>query len=315
MTQTPSYERINYSLRPAKTIERKMIVEACSRLRTFYSLQGYRYIGFGSPYFPDFSLIHRNLGITDMICIEKESDDAPRFEFNRPFACISLRFGMSTEVLPELEWQDRPTILWLDYDGKLDEDVLSDIDHVASNLASRSFFIVTLRASAGDFGDTPEGRRESLQSAIGDKLPTDIELAEFTGERFPQLLWRIIGAEIQRFITERSAALTPPTKYRYSQTLHFTYSDGARMLTTGGMIFQEGERVTLNQMDFNSLPFYRPGYEAFNIVVPKLTMKELRALDEQLPSANPTLPGVPRRDINAYASNYRYFPTFAEIEL
>ena len=142
MTRMPSYERINYSLRPAKTIERKMIVEACSRLRSFYSLQGYRYVGFGSPYFQDFSLLHRSLGITDMVCIEQETDDAPRFEFNRPFSCISLKFGISTDVLPELDWKDRPTILWLDYDGTLDEDVLSDIALVATNLASRSFLVV-----------------------------------------------------------------------------------------------------------------------------------------------------------------------------
>ena len=173
-----------------------------------------------------------------------------------------------------------------------------------------------MRASAGDFGASPEVRRATLSDAIGDKLPTDIELAEFSDVRFPQLLWRIVNSEIQRFITERSAALNAPTKFRYSQTLHFTYRDGTRMLTTGGVIFQEGERVVaLSQMDFNSMPFYRDGKEAYNITVPKLTMKELRALDEQLPSANPKLPGVPGRDIKAYVSNYRYFPTFAEIEL
>lgn len=315
MTKKPSYEQINYSLRPAKGIERKMIVEACSRLRSFYSLQGYRYIGFGSPYFRDFSLLHRSLGITDMVCIEQETDDARRFEFNRPFSCISLKFGISTEVLPELEWQERPTILWLDYDGKLDEDVLSDIAFVASNLASRSFLIVSIRASAGDFGNSPEERRDSLNGVIGDKLPTDVELTEFSDQWFPRLLWRIINAEIQRFISDRSAALTGSTKFRYSQALHFTYRDGARMLTTGGVIFQEGERVSLNQMDFNSLPFYRSGREAYNLRVPKLTLKELRALDEQLPSVDPTLPGVPMRDIDAYVSTYRYFPAFAEIEL
>ena len=315
MTRTPSYERINYSLRPAKTIERKMIVEACSRLRSFYSLQGYRYIGFGSPYFQDFSLVHKSLGIIDMVCIEQEGDDVPRFEFNRPFSCISLRFGMSTEVLPELEWKERPTILWLDYDGELDEDVLSDIALVATNLASRSFLIITMRAAAGDFGDSPEKRRESLNNVIGDKLPTDVELIEFSDEWFPRLLWRIINAEIQKVITERSAAFTASTKFRYSQTLHFTYRDGARMLTTGGVIFQEGERAIVSQMDLSSLGFYRAGQEAYNIVIPKLTVKELRALDEQLPSTNPTLPGVPSRDITAYVSNYRYFPTFAEIEL
>ncbi len=67
-----SYMQINYSLRPAKSVERKMLCEAIKRLAVFDKIESYKYVGFGSAYFSDFSLIHRSLGIEDMLSIEKD---------------------------------------------------------------------------------------------------------------------------------------------------------------------------------------------------------------------------------------------------
>ena len=315
MSSSPSYEIINYSLRPAKSVERRMIVEVCSRLRSFYNLESYRYVGFGSPYFSDFSLIHRALDISEMICIEKEKADAPRFEFNKPFHCITLKFGTSSEILPMLEWRDRPTIIWLDYDSSLDESILSDIDVAASNLVSGSLLILSMRASANDFGDEPDERKYKLQETIGNKIPLDIPLNTFSNTNFSYLLWKIINAEIDHVVLERSAGLRSSTKFEYSQLLHFNYRDGVKMITIGGLIFQSGQRSTQVHCDFGALPFMKNGEEAYKIEVPKLTLKELRALNEQLPSSEVALPCVPSRDIRAYVSNYRYFPTFVEAEL
>jgi hypothetical protein len=60
-----SYEKINYSLRPAKSIERKMLCDAFRRLSAFGKVENYQYIGFGSTYFSDFSLFHKALGISN----------------------------------------------------------------------------------------------------------------------------------------------------------------------------------------------------------------------------------------------------------
>ena len=109
------YERIDYNLRPAKSIERKMLCEAFRRLLSFSDLTEYRYVGFGSTFFSDFSLIHKSLGLTDLISIEKEEKDKRRFRFNRPYKCIKLCFGNANDVLPNLSWAKK-IILWLDYD-------------------------------------------------------------------------------------------------------------------------------------------------------------------------------------------------------
>ena len=52
-----SYESVNYVLRPAKNIERKMFCEAFRRLAEFGRVDSYRYVGFGSTFFSDFSLV------------------------------------------------------------------------------------------------------------------------------------------------------------------------------------------------------------------------------------------------------------------
>ena len=65
----PSFEKFNYSLRPAKNIERKMFCEVFARLSRISPLRSYRYIGFGANTFVDFTLFHQRLGITDMVTL------------------------------------------------------------------------------------------------------------------------------------------------------------------------------------------------------------------------------------------------------
>jgi len=66
---TASYQLIDYSVRPAKFAERKMLSEMLGRLKVFGSLETYRYIGFGSIWFSDCVLFHRALGIEHMVSI------------------------------------------------------------------------------------------------------------------------------------------------------------------------------------------------------------------------------------------------------
>ena len=315
MSRTPSYEKINYTLRPAKSIERRMIVEASGRLKGFRKVESYRYIGFGSPYFSDFSLIHRSLGITDMLCIEKEEGDKERFEFNIPFGCVKLKFGRSAEILPELEWQDRPTIIWLDYDGGLDEGILSDIATVCSCVSPGSLLLISIRANATDFGEDEESRLQGLKGVVGDRLPLGTELKDFSRKNFPNLLWKILDAEIRYQISERSSAMSPETKFAYEQLLHFNYQDGTKMLTVGGLVYQVGQEHIRAQCDFGSLSFVKSGKDPYSIEVPKLTLKEMQKLNESLPGTVIEMSGVPKKDVEAYSALYRYFPTFVEADL
>ena len=311
----PSYEKFNYALRPAKGIERKMIVETFSRLSNFYIMDAYRYIGMGSPYFSDFSLVHRSLGIKDMICMEREEHHAERFIFNKPFKCIELRFGESSDILPELEWEEKPTMIWLDYDGSMSSSVLSDISVVCTSVASGSILLVTVPNFVDDFGAEPKLRLDKLSKVLGTRFPEDARPADMVRENFGRLLWRIIDSEIRYTVNERSSGLRESLQFNYEQILHFDYRDGTRMLTVGGIIYQNSQRNQFTGCDFESLPFFRSDCTPHRIYPPPLTSKELRHLNSQLPGAQvPSLPGVKRAQIRAYAEHYRYFPNYVEAE-
>ena len=96
-----------------------MLCEALRRLIIFSDLTEYRYIGFGSTFFTDFLLIHKSLGLKDLVSIEERKQDEKRFRFNCPYGCVDLKFGKSNNVLPGLKW-DKKTILWLDYEDPLE---------------------------------------------------------------------------------------------------------------------------------------------------------------------------------------------------
>src|SRR5580658_3613252 len=115
-----SFRKIDYRLRPAKAVERRMMAETFMRLRSFASLESYRYVGMGSVYFSDFSLFHTMCGFDPMVSLE-ETDDATeqnRFKMNVPLGNINVAFGHSNTTLPSLQW-DLRSVVWLDYDGVL----------------------------------------------------------------------------------------------------------------------------------------------------------------------------------------------------
>ena len=132
-----SYRQVNYALRPAKSVERKMLNETFRCLTPFSRVGTYRYIGFGSNFFSDFILFHRSLGISNMTSIEHDKPARERFRFNLPFHCVELKFGESGEILPRLDWNIR-TLLWLDYDRPLDLEVLADVELFCASAISGS---------------------------------------------------------------------------------------------------------------------------------------------------------------------------------
>ncbi|TYQ28169.1 O-methyltransferase [Pseudanabaena sp. UWO310] len=317
---TRSYQKINYSIRPAKNIERKMICDALRKLTEFRLLETYRYIGFGSLYFSDFMLFHKALNIKVMVSIENEEnpDRKKRFLLNRPFGCIDMQFGHSNEILPRLDWNDN-TITWLDYDGSLNESVLEDIKTICKKVTSGSILLISVNAHPGvEKEENGEDRLDRLKKAVGEeKVPIDVFNNHLPGWGTAAVLRRIIDNEIKEALANRNGVLREGSKIQYKQLFNFHYKDGANMLTVGGIFFDQGTQHKVSGCGFDSLPFVKIGDQPFKIEVPSLTYRELRMLDNHLPLENelPKLDGIPESDIKTYSEVYRYFPNFAEAEL
>ncbi len=311
-----SYERINYSIRPGKSIERKMLCDTFRKLSEFGRVESYRYIGFGSPYFTDFSLFHKSLGITNMISIEKDEENKDRFEFNRPFQCIQTEFGHSSDILPTLTW-DMRTIVWLDYDGTLEPSVLTDVSFVCQKCLSGSLIIISINAQPDK--PTDEDRVECLKSRVGkENVPIDIKDEDLAGWGTARVYRKIINNTISQILNDKNGGRPKESKIKYKQLFNFQYADGAKMLTVGGLLYDEGQDPMVAKCAFPDLNFVRIDEDPYRIVIPSLTYKEIRHLDMQLPGNESTelnSPGVPIRDVNKYKKLYRYFPTFVETEI
>ena len=112
MNDKASFDVINYSLRPNKNIERKLIFESLRLMDNLFEFSSYRYVGMGSLWFVDFILAHKMLHINNMVSIERP-EYAKRVEFNKPYNCISIEAGDTTHVLPTIDLQKQLDLVWL----------------------------------------------------------------------------------------------------------------------------------------------------------------------------------------------------------
>ncbi len=314
MAKFRSYEKINYLLRPAKSVERKILCETFRELSRFAPISEYLYVGFGSTYFADFCLFHKSLNIYSMHSIEQDEDNIDRFEFNKPFNCIEIHAGESGDILPVLDWSNK-SIAWLDYDGKLTASVLSDINTIVSNVVSGSVFVISVNAHPGSALERLENLKNDLTE---DKVPSDLQEKDLTKAGFRKALWRIVKNEIDETLIRRNDGALPEEKIFYSQLFHYLYNDNVDMLTIGGIIYSASEKEIYEQCAFCKNEFINPTDRLTMISVPNLTFREIKHLDAQMPIQDPSkvnLPGVKTTDIEAYSKIYRFFPTFAEAEI
>jgi hypothetical protein len=321
---------VNYSLRPAKNIERKMMAEAFARFSAICPLSQYRYIGFGSEFFNDFSLFHQTLGIHDMTSMERDANKVARCEFNRPFKCIKVVAGESRSILPTLGWLKR-SLVWLDYTDGLNTSILDDAAYLVSQVRSGSILVWTVNvhptgderregpAAPSDAGHLPDKRLAQLRQRVGEKrVRAELKGSELAQWGLAAESYRILREHIERAVNDRNGAAAGPARLEFHQFLHFQYRDGQRMLTVGGTLVDGADRDRMGKKPFNGLSFVRTKEVPLLVEPPTLTGREVRYLNRLLPRrrAPSKKPGwLTNDERESYRQIYRYYPIFAESEL
>lgn len=311
-----SFRSIHYVLRPAKNVERKLIADTVVRLGRMMDTASLRYIGLGSVYFADFSMYHRRLGFSEMHSIEVEAKDSPeiqaRCEFNKPFS-INLHFDHSSEVLPRLTW-DRQSMVWLDYDDPLTGEMLSDLEYVVGATLDPSIVLVSVNVQAG-----PDiGRRKRLIDEVGeDYMPSwarnDAALAQ---DNYRKAVKQIITSKIDEVLRDRNGVLSRDQKIHYRQLFNYSYQDGAKMLTVGGILYRSSFQEMVDACKLDELAHVKTGDKSFEITIPLLTIRERLHLDSQIPIGQPlSAPGLDPEQLSSYARLYRHLPAFLDAEL
>ena len=260
--------QIDYNLRPAKHIERVMLSQALRRLRPFAAVETYRYVGFGALYYRDFRLFHRDLGITDMLSIEMDTMSQARYQANAPYSCVTTVFGFSTDVLPTLDWSPR-TIAWLDYTAKLDQNVLADLSFFAANCVPGSVLIATVNVQADRLNQQPLALLEERVGA--ENVPEGVTDADLTGWKLSTMSRRIMANKIADALAARNGPRPPAARLVFRCLFNFEYADDAKMLTFGGLFYEQGQEPLAASCRLEDLTFVRDATTSFRIEVPKLT--------------------------------------------
>jgi len=322
----PSFRTFDYRVRPNKSAERRMLSEAFRRLAFLHPVENYRYIGLGSTTFSDFVLFHKTLNIKDMISIEKREEYKERFEFNKPYSCIEMKYGDSNDILPELAW-DKPTIVWLDYDSPLAEAVINDIAFICTKAISGSVLVVTVNAN--QYKQPKDKRYEDVENELLKKfrkqigyetLPPDIKATDLQGDvNMAQTCQRIILDTINKSLRDRNGLLKPEEIMMFRLLFNIIYSDNAQMLTVGGVVYSANHADALRKCEFEKLQFVsKDDRDLYDIRIPVITPRERHYLNQRLPNGtkgDAIKIGLKEDEISDFARLYRYAPTYAEVEL
>ena len=311
-----SFDAVNYSLRPSKTIQRQIVFGGIQVLQAELNLQKMVYVGFGSIWFTDFVMAHKALGIRDMVSMESDEIGYRRARFNAPYATVRVLRGWSTELLPEL-YRDRairrrPWIVWLDYDRGLDEDIADDVRSVVENSPPSTILLLTVDGAEKHYGNGPRERLRRLGAVLGDVVPNDLSKNCGRGEAMQETV-----ADLAMKYME-SVAENAVRPGGFVGAFRLIYRDKAPMVTVGGVLpapekVEAAESVVADQ-----------GWRCRavdRIVAPHLTVREALALQKRLPKRTRLTRAQVRRmgfdlhdeQIAAFETYYREYPAYARI--
>lgn len=323
---------INYETRPCKFVERRMLVASLSRiLGAIRNGQDYQYIGFGGCAFTDFKLFHRELQITKMISIEKEGYTDQKLELNKPFQCVSILRGESTDVLPRINF-DIPSIIWLDYDTVLKKNMFLDIELIFHTVPAGSIFIFSCNQELKkcnyvellDSYDIQDGNNpmseEELRTVFEDLVPYHIEKDACATSNSHKTIKSMLEKKINASIKDRNSSKSENLKFELLYNIMYQEYRGAHMYTFGGIICDASKNI--QNVYFDDFDFISRGSStaAYKIDVPVLTHREALALNQILFNEEEEKKFIDngiltQKELEKYKNIYKYCPSFHDVRI
>lgn len=304
-----SGRKIDYTMRPAKCVERKIICELLTKFNTGSPIDSYRYIGFGSFYFTDFILFHNYLNIEKMISIEN-STSPERYYFNKPYKCIDMLFCDALDALNRhIEFDSHNSdFIWLDYDDAFCMDMVTDIITASQKISKKSFLFISFNTSILSSKD--EERLPALKEEFKEYLPS-LREKDIDNESLPNIIYKIIHNAIQKSVSSK-----PLEEKLASTSLFFIkYRDGAPMLTLGYYFHDRDFAIEVESI--KHLPGVTLGDVPINLKIPCFTKAEIREINRMLPGSSlddicEAIPYIKRSDIEKYISLYKFYPNYVD---
>lgn len=314
----PSFDVVNYSLRPSKSIQRQIIFDGINILQTRLGLDlsQFIYIGLGSIWFTDFVMAHKLLGIKNMISMEEDCIGYRRALFNAPYATVDVLKGSSSATLPTLfnneNISQNPWLIWLDYDSAFDELLQKDTRDVIEKAPENTLFLITFNSNDNRYGRL-KNRPERLRQLFEDVVPDDLSKCSCKAPCMQEILADFAIAFMQ------SVAAGSMRRGGFVPAFRVIYNDSATMVTAGcflassQQLADEAQKI-VGEADWKCRPDE-------TIVAPHLTIREAVTLQSKLPNVNGLSRNIVQSlgfdleesQIKIYEKYYREYPSFAQI--
>jgi hypothetical protein len=309
---SPKY--LNYETRPAKFTERKMLLSTFTRLCSNFK-GPYQYIGLGGLSFTDFKLFHKELHIEDMCSIEGGLKKE-KVMFNAPYSFINLHHEMTSNALSKIDLTKK-TIVWLDYDGALDNYMFEDLALIMRQLPIGSIYLMSCNKELKSDTTGEIYEVEEFREKFDGLVPFHIKDIDLSGSEDHKTIRRLFHDFIDKIIKDRKRT---GEDIDFHQLYNIVYQEnrGAKMYTFGGIITDGDTKFEdLNLSDFE---FVSNDDRVYKIDLPNLTLKEADLINRHIASqaeidALVAMNIVTEKEINKYKSVYKYLPSFFDVRL
>lgn len=308
---------LNYETRPLKFVERKMLLAILVKLCNHFNNE-YQYIGFGGLSFTDFKLFHRELHINEMYSIEGGDFSIEKLSYNCPYSFIQICQGLSSQVLTQIDLSKK-SIVWLDYDGCLDNYMFDDLSILFHKLPKGSIYLMTCNRELKNRDKNPNEfyTIDEFRDKFGDLAPYNLQQTDFSTKNNCKTIRKMLTNQIGSIIKGRNRN---SENIAFQQLFNIKYQEnrGAMMFSFGGVIVDS--ESDLSSLGLDGFPFISLGEDIYDIKVPNITLKEAELINKHLESDEAftqlmELNIVKEDDFNMYKEVYKYFPYFFDVRI
>ncbi|MBF0185837.1 MAG: hypothetical protein HQM06_15820 [Magnetococcales bacterium] len=270
-----------------------------------------RYVGMGGTMFIDFHLMHRFMGVSRMISLERDPKMHLRSSFNCPFDFISVRKQSVAQFLAS-DTDDARTIYWLDYDDGFGPELTADIMSLGTRLKPGGFAFVTAFADPpGALGkNTKQQRLDYFQQHLGD-FSVGLTEDDMENAAYPNTVRKILVAAFKN-------AFAPRMDGQFEILFQIQYKDSAQMVTVGGCFCKPSQAPNIRRRVKTDLPFLLKN-PPYNLRSLNLTARERVMFDMAVTKSEPNdqsasliALGFKAQDLDAYRDMIRFIPRYYE---
>lgn len=309
---------VSYDLRPAKQSERKLLIDTfVIAMEAGLSISEYRYVGMGANRFYDFLMLHKYLGISNMVSIEHDRKMFQRAMFNRPFQFIHVLNKKVHDFLLDDDHAEN-TIYWLDYDGPIHANITNDISSLGSKARVGDFVFVTLAGMVPRRYfrlSSSANRLSDLKDVFGD-LANGLEMVDVEDATFYDAVFKIISTSFTHAFSARGDG-------EFKPFFRVRYADTVEMVTFGGMFGTKDQYKPFLDILMARIPFLdvaQTEEHMFRIRKFDLTEKERGLFDLAVTARRSNAKeigqlvrlGFAQEDLRSYRELLRYHPRYVE---